>query len=205
MKYKKVLPTLFMSIFSLISLSAILWAGEPGEPGKTITSAIDKGLAILKDPSLQGEKMVQERRLKLWQELSPLFHFEEMAKRALSQHWKKCSPEEKQEFVELFTNILKDTYIGKTDTYSGEKIIYLSERQENDTATVQTKFITKENEIAVDYRLLSNQGKWKIYDVIIEGVSLVNNYRSQFHNILLKASYAELVQRLRERKVVSQK
>lgn len=205
MKYKKVLPALFMSMFSLISLSAALWASEPGEPGKIIINAIDKGLVILKDPSLQGEKKVQERRARLWQELSPLFDFEEMAKRALSQHWKKRSPEEKKEFVELFTNIMKDSYIGKTDTYSGEQIKYLSEKQEKDIATVQSKFITKEHEISVDYRLLNDQGGWKVYDVIIEGVSLINNYRSQFNTILIKSSYQDLVQRLKKREVVSQK
>jgi len=123
-----------------------------------------------------------------------------MSKRALGQHWKKRSPEEKKEFVELFTNILKDAYIGKTDTYNGEKVVLLREKQDSDYAVVQTKFITKNGtEIAVDYSMLNNSGEWKIYDVIIEGVSMINNYRSQFNNILLKSPYENLVKRMQEK------
>lgn len=101
--------------------------------------------------------------------------------------------------MELFTNILKDAYIGKTDTYSGEKIVFVKEKQdEKDYASVQTKIITNTGSVVlVEYRMQSNSGKWKIYDVVIEGVSLVNNYRSQFNNILMKSPYEELVQRIK--------
>ncbi|WKZ18299.1 MAG: ABC transporter substrate-binding protein [Candidatus Jettenia sp. CY-1] len=169
-------------------------------------NTIDSGLIILKDPSLQGADKTQERKQRLWNEISPIFNFEEMSKRTLGQYWKKRSPEEKKEFVELFTVILKDSYIGKTDTYSGEKIVYITEKQDKNYSTVQTKFITKNNTaILIDYRLINNQGKWKIYDVIIEGVSLINNYRSQFNTILLKSSYGELIQKIKEKKFISQK
>jgi len=103
--------------------------------------------------------------------------------------------------VELFTSILKTTYIGKTDTYTGEKIVYLRERQDDTRSKVQTKFITKTGqEISVNFSLLKNHGKWKIYDVIIEGVSLVNNYRSQFNSILLKSDWEVLVQKMKKKK-----
>ncbi|MCF6159434.1 MAG: ABC transporter substrate-binding protein [wastewater metagenome] len=201
----KVQLAVFVCIFALISLPTLLRAGEPEKPGKLIMDTIDKSLAILQDPSLQGEQNVNERRSQLWQEISPIFNFEEMSKRALGQHWKDRSPKEKKEFVELFTCILRDTYIGKTDVYTGEKVIYLAEKRVKGYATVQTKFVAKGNEISVHYRLLNNGGEWRVYDVIIEGVSLIGNYRSQFNSVLMRSSYKDLVQKLKEKTIVSQK
>ncbi|MEK7789878.1 MAG: ABC transporter substrate-binding protein [Planctomycetota bacterium] len=195
MNYRKITSALGIGMLSLAVISPLLWAGEPG---KLLMETIDKGFAILKDTSLKGEEKVQERRQMLWKEISPIFNFEEMSKRALGQHWKSRTPEEKKEFVELFTNIMKDAYIGETDTYSGEKVVIISEKQDKKYATVQTKIITnKGTEVSVDYNMLNNPGGWAIYDVIIEGVSLVNNYRSQFNNILIKSSYKELVQKIK--------
>ena len=195
MNYRKITSALGIGMLSLAVISPLLWAGEPG---KLLMETIDKGFAILKDPSLKGDEKVQERRQMLWKEISPIFNFDEMSKRALGQHWKSRTPEEKKEFVELFTTIMKDAYIGKTDTYSGEKVVIVSEKQDKKYATVQTKIITnKGTEVSVDYNMLNNPGGWAIYDVIIEGVSLVNNYRSQFNNILIKSSYKELVQKIK--------
>ena len=201
MKWRKLLSGLCVGIVLLIFMSPSLWAGEPG---KLIMDTMDRGLAILKEPSLfedQGEKpsaeeKAKERRQRLWEEISPMFDFEETSKRTLGRYWQERSLSEKREFVKLFTNILKDTYVGKAD--SGERVVYLGEKQEDNYATVQTRFITRTGaEISVDFRLLNNQGKWKVYDAIIEGVSLVNNYRSQFNSILARSSYAGLVQKIK--------
>ncbi len=198
MKYRKIISAVCAGIISFTFMSAFLWAAE--EPGSLVMKTIDRGLAVLKESSLKGPEKVLERRQKLWEEISFIFNFEEMSKRALSQHWKKRTADEKREFVELFTDILKDAYIGKTDTYSGEKIVFIREKLDDRYATVQTKIITNTGtEVLVDYRMFNNDGKWTIYDVIIEGVSLVNNYRSQFNNILLKSSYEELVQKIKEK------
>lgn len=199
MNYRKTISAVCVGVIFLAFIPVFLWA-EDG-PGKLVMKTIDSGLTVLKEPSLKGPEKTQERRQRLWEEISFIFNFEEMSMRALGQHWKKRTPEEKKEFVELFTNILKDAYIGKTDTYSGEKIVFLREKQDGGKyATVQTKIITNTGtEILVDYRMLNNDGKWTIYDVIIEGVSLVNNYRSQFHNILLKSSYEDLIQKIKEK------
>ena len=195
MKYRNIISAICIGTFSLTCMSPFLWAGEPG---KLLMETIDKGLVVLKDPSLKGDEKIQERRQKLWKEISPVFNFEEMSKRALGQHWKNRTPDERKEFVELFTNIMKDAYIGKTDTYSGEKIVLLGEKQDNHYAKIQTKLITNKNtEVSVEYNMLNNPGEWKIYDVIIEGVSLVNNYRNQFNNILIKSSYKELIQKIK--------
>jgi len=202
MRYKRVFNNVILvvcltSCFFVFG-SSILFAGDPG---KLVMDTIDKGLVVLKEPSLKGNDKVNERRQKLWETISPIFNFEEMSKRALGQHWKKRNDEEKKEFVGLFTNILKDAYIGKTDAYSGEKVILMKERVDKEYATVQAKFILNtDSEVVVDYNMLNNSGEWKIYDVIIEGVSLVNNYRSQFNSILIKSTYNELVQRIKEKK-----
>lgn len=197
MNKRKMIGSIFYGVVLLIGMSPFLWAAE--DPGTLVMETIDRGLTVLKDPSLKGAEKAQERRQRLWKEISPIFNFEEMSKRALGQHWKKRSPEEKKEFVELFTNILKDAYIGKTDTYSGEKIILVKDKQdENNYASVQTKIVTNTGAVVlVEYRMVNNSGKWQIYDVIIEGVSLVNNYRSQFNNILMKSPYEELVQKIK--------
>ena len=112
----------------------------------------------------------------------------------------RSSAEEKKAFVELFTEILKESYVGKTDTYSGEKVVLLGDKQDSKYSCVQTKLVTnKGTDVSVEYRMLNNQGVWKIYDVVIEGVSLVNNYRSQFNSILTKSSYADLIVRIKEK------
>src|SRR5574341_1725278 len=129
MKYRKILFVVIAGMFFLTSMSTFLWAAE--ETGKLLIKTIDRGLAILKEPSLKGPGKAQERRQRLWEEISPIFNFEEMSKRALGQHWKKRTPEEKGKFVELFTHTLKDAYIGETDTYSGEKIVFLKEKHED--------------------------------------------------------------------------
>ena len=197
MKCRKMMLGMSVGISVLLFTSSFSLAMEPG---KLLMETVDKGLTVLKEPALSGTEKTQERRQALWKEISIVFNFEEMSKRALGQHWKKRSPEEKKEFVELFTNILKDAYIGKTDTYNGEKVVLLREKQDSDYAVVQTKFITKNGtEIAVDYSMLNNSGEWKIYDVIIEGVSMINNYRSKFNNILLKSPYENLVKRMKEK------
>ena len=125
---------------------------------------------------------------------------EEMAKRALGRYWKDRTHEERKEYVELFTVLIKNTYLEKTDTYSGENVVFLRERQDEGYYKVQTNFITKTGkEIAVDFSLINNNGKLQIYDIIIEGVSLVNNYRSQFNDFLLKSPFNVLVQNMREK------
>lgn len=197
MKQRTVISAIGIIAFLLTCMSQLLWAGEPA---KLLMETIERGLAVLNDTSLKGNEKIPERRQRLWREISPIFNFEEMSKRALGLHWKSRTPDEKTEFVVLFTNIMKEAYIGKTDTYSGEKIVFINERIDKNYATVQTKLITNSGtEIAVEYNMHNNPGKWSIYDVNIEGVSLVNNYRSQFNNILIKSSYKELVQKIKEK------
>lgn len=198
MRHKKVVFLIAGGIFLFTSMFRSLQAGETGD---LIVRAIDKGLNILKDPELQGADKLSERKQRLWDAISPLFNFEEMSKRAMGRYWKDRTAEEKKEFVELFTNLLRDGYLGKTDSYSGEKIVYQREIQDDSRSKVQTTLFTKSGkEISIDFYLLNLNGEWKVYDVIVEGVSLVNNYRSQFNSVLIKSSYAELIKKMREKR-----
>jgi phospholipid transport system substrate-binding protein len=198
MKNKRKIFTITVAVFIMMSVtSTCLWAGEAGD---LVKQTIDNGLSVLKDPALAGKDKTPERRKKLWEEIRFIFNMEEMAKRALGRYWKERTPEERKEYVELFTELIKNTYLKNTDTYSGEKVVLLKETQDEGYYKVQTTFITRTGkEIAVDFNLINNNGELQIYDVNIEGVSLVNNYRSQFNDFLLKSPFKELVQNMREK------
>ncbi len=202
MRRSKFTFNVVFAFFFTTFISGFLWAAAPGD---IIMETIDRGMAVLRDPSLSSEDKFSERRDKLWAEISPIFDFEEMSKRALGKHWSGRTSEEREEFIRLFTRILRDTYVGKTDAYSGESIEFLRERQSGNRSKVQTNFITKRGqEISVDFSLIKKDEKWEIYDMIIEGISLVNNYRSQFREILKKSSYEELVQKIKVKKDIDQ-
>ena len=198
MKHKKKIFDISVAVFIVMSVtSTCLWAGEAGD---LVKQTIDNGLRVLEDPALAGKDKTPERRKRLWEEIGFIFNMEEMAKRALGRYWKERTPEERKEYVELFTVLIKNTYLEKTDTYSGENVVFLRERQDEGYYKVQTNFITKTGkEIAVDFSLINNNAKLQIYDIIIEGVSLVNNYRSQFNDFLLKSPFNVLVQNMREK------
>ncbi|KHE92602.1 MAG: ABC transporter substrate-binding protein [Candidatus Scalindua rubra] len=198
MKNKKKIFTISVAVFIMLSVtSTCLWAGEAGD---LVKQTIDNGLRVLKDPALAGKDKTTERRKRLWEEIKSIFNMEEMAKRSLGQYWRERTPEEKTEYIELFTVLVKDTYLKNTDTYSGEKVVLLRESQDAAYHKVQTKFVTSAaKEIDVDFSLINNNGKLQIYDVNIEGVSLVNNYRSQFNSILLRSPFKVLIQTMKEK------
>jgi phospholipid transport system substrate-binding protein len=182
-------------------LLAVLSAPEPalaGDPTDQIRGAIDRGIAILQRPDLKAKEKREERREALRKELFPSFYFEEMAKRSLGVHWKDRTPPEREEFTRLFRDLLENAYAVKIEGYKGEKILYRKESVDLPYAEVNTVIVTLQgDEITVDYRVLKDVARWRIYDIVIEGVSLVNNYRSQFAGILQKSSYPELVRRLK--------
>jgi len=121
-----------------------------------------------------------------------------MAKRSLAQNWNKRTPEEQKEFVSLYSDLLENAYIRKIEKYEDEKVVYGEEKTEGTYASVKTNIVTtKEVSIPIEYRLVREDSQWKVYDVVIEGVSLVNNYRNQFNSILRSGSYEDLVKRLK--------
>jgi len=164
-----------------------------------IKSTVDHVVQILKDPRLQRDAKVEERRQRLRQIIAPRFDFEEMAKRSLGQHWQRNAAR-KDEFVPVFTRFVENSYVSSIESYKNEKILYTRERVDKDFAQVDTKVVkSKGDEIPINYKLHSVGGEWKVYDVVIENVSLVNNYRSQFNRILATASFDDLIKRLQEK------
>lgn len=169
-------------------------------PGKVVVQTIDEGLAILNDPALRSPEKMPERRQKLWEAVQGVFSFEETAKRALGRHWNGRTPQEQQEFTETFKSILKNIYLDKSDSYAQENIVYISEMVEGDRSKVNTYFLTSDSkQIDVVFSMKILGGEWKIYDVIVEGVSIVGNYRSQFNSILSNSTFAELMDKLKEK------
>jgi phospholipid transport system substrate-binding protein len=177
----------------ILLLMQPVWVSA-GAPGEQVRQTVDKLLAILKNPRLKGEENKNERREKLKEVIYQGFDFTEMAKRSLGSEWRRRSPEERKEFVKLFTDLLKRAYLEQIESYSGEKIQYLKELEGDNYAEVATKIVdNKGQDYSVNYRLHKVTGDWKVYDVVIEDISLVNNYRSQFNRVLAKSSYEELV------------
>jgi len=187
-------------LFSFILSLSLLVTAYAGVPTDQMKQTIDKVIDILNNKELKKPVKVKERRTAIRKAVGEKFDFEEMAKRSLALYWKQRTPEEKKEFVSLYSDLLERSYIKKIENYSDEKIIYTDEKIDDGYAIVKTKIITKRNvEIPIEYKLLKKNNKWDVYDVVIEGVSLVNNYRNQFSKIIRTSSYEELVKRIQNK------
>jgi phospholipid transport system substrate-binding protein len=170
-------------------------------PTEVVRSTLNEVFRILEDEKLKDPAKLIPRRHMLEAVIASHFDYAEMSKRALAAHWIPLTTGERTEFVELFKNFLSDRYAEKIEGYSGQPVLYLSERIEGNYAEVRTELRSSKIGIPMDYRLHVKDGSWYAYDLIVDGVSLVKNYRSQFEKILYKSSYQELVHRLRERTV----
>lgn len=175
-----------------------------GTASDQLKQSIDKIQNILADPSLKGEAKTANRRQRLKEAVAERFDFDEMAKRSLGPQWQKRSAAEQEEFVRVFTELLEATYLSKLEEYAGEKIQFVNERQEKDFAEVKTKLVNKKGEeYLLDYRLSNASGDWKVSDVVVENISLVNNYRSQFNRVLSKSSFEELIGAMKQKKIAA--
>ncbi len=181
-----------MLIITLSGLAVPAWAGPPTE---AVKSTVDEVIRILQDPALKAQP--QRRRQMVKQTVDRRFDYEEMAQRALP-NWQSLSAGQRREFVSLFAELLEASYADKLMKYSGEKVAYVGESGDGERAEVRTLLVRKNDRIPMNYRLLNTSG-WAVYDVVIEGVSLVNNYRSQFSRVIRESSYADLVRRLRNK------
>ena len=191
-------------LLSMVSAFLIIlgtWApAMAGEPTEQIKQTTDKILSILADPNLKNPARAQERKQSVSRTIDERFDWEELARRSLAQHWAQRTPDEKKEFIQLYRDLLERTYLNKVQDYSGETVRYEGESIESDYATVKVRILTSKNtEIPVDYRVMKKGNNWLVYDISIEGVSLVNNYRSQFNSILQKSTYQELVKKLKDK------
>ena len=171
-----------------------------GLPTDQIKATVDKALVVLRDPKLKAAAKTKERREQLKQILFTRFDFTEMAKRSLGANWRRRTPQEQEEFVRLFTDVLERAYADIIESYSDEKIVYVNERIDAEYADVNSKILTaKGQEYTINYKAHLVGNEWKVYDVVAENVSLVNNYRSQFTRVIAKESYEELVRRLKDK------
>jgi phospholipid transport system substrate-binding protein len=171
-------------------------------PAEQIRETINKILQVVKDPNLRADSKKNERLERLKKIIEPQFDFVEMAKRSLGGHWQQRSAEEREEFVQIFTRLLENAYVDNIDSYDGEKIDIKSEKQDNDYAEVGTRIVTRKGEeFSIKYKLMTANAAWKVYDVIIEDISLVNNYRSQFARVIAQSSYEDLIRKLKEKQI----
>ena len=180
---------LLAAVAAVVSIASPVAAGEPTDALKT---RVDRVIVLL-DQS--GDQRVELRKV-----ADEIFDFEEMSRRALGPHWNARTPEERREFVPIFTDLLERSYLGRVESGRGGKVLYSGESVEGDEATVRTRIVTPQRtEVPVDYRMHRKDGRWRVYDVNIEGVSLINNYRSQFNSVIQSSSYLALVERLRSK------
>jgi len=190
-----------MSRHRLIPLIAVLVLGFvsnawPGQPTDQLRAYTDQVLKVLQNPVLS----LPDRREAIKHLAEEVFEVSETAKRALGQHWVQRTPAEREEFVKLFANLLEQTYISRIDEFGGEKLTYVSEQIEGDRAIVRARIATKKGtEVPVESRLLQKENRWLIYDILVENLSLISNYRSQFDRVIRTTSYEELVKRLKNR------
>ncbi|KAB2960309.1 MAG: ABC transporter substrate-binding protein [Candidatus Methylomirabilis oxygeniifera] len=162
-----------------------------------VKGTVDQVLKILTDPALKGERKTKERRAQLRKTVLERFDFSEMSKRSMGRYWSERTPDERSEFVGLFTDLLERAYVDRVEGYTGEQILYLEETTDGNYSEVRTKIVTKRNqEIPIAYRLQKADSKWSVYDIVVEGVSLVNNYRTQFSKIIRTSSYQDLVKKM---------
>ena len=194
---------LCMGVLALAGVLVVGGSPAPAAAGVAtdqLKGAVERVLKTLDDPTLKGEARLGERRAAVRKIANEIFDFGEIAKRSMARHWQPLSEGQRTEFVGLFADLLERSYISKIETYGGEKIQYTAERADGDFATVSTKIITKNGtEVPVDYRMIKRTDRWLVYDVSIEGVSLVSNYRTQFNKIIQTTSYNELVSKLRNK------
>lgn len=171
------------------------WAGAPTDQ---LRAQIDRAVKILDDPELKKDGRQRDRRGAVRQVANDIFDFSETAKRSLARHWTPRTQTERDEFVGLFTDLLERSYISKIELYGGEKIQFVGEAIEGEGAVVRTKLVTKQGtEIPIDYRMLRRGEQWLVYDVVIEGVSLISNYRTQFNKIITTSSFQELMKKMK--------
>ncbi len=164
----------------------------------TVKKTVDEVIRTVSDNELKKKSNEQCRRTAIKKSISAVFDSQEMAKRSLGKHWNQRTPAERKQFTELFSALLENSYAGKIESYNNEKIVYTKEVVDGDYAEVKSKVITaKQDEYTLDYRLMKKDADhWMVYDVVIEGVSLVSNYRTQFNRIISTNGYPELVKKL---------
>lgn len=197
---KRKLFSLILGCTSLFVLFQSLVNGaQTPDPTEQFRPFVERIVTILTDPSLQGEENCITRRDRVMEVAVERFDFNEMSKRVLGRTWRELNADEKRYFVSLFTKLLEHAYIGKIEDYSKQKVVFKDQRVKDDRAQINTDIVDKDVTIAVSYIMLLKDGTWMVYDIVVEGVSLVRNYMEQFKEILRKEGYASLLKQVEEK------
>lgn len=184
----------------LLAVLASSALAATGTPTQTVKTAVDQILVLLRDPTYKGSGKKSSQGEKIIAIVEGVFDFRAFSVRTLGKNWKEFSPAQQDEFVKLYTELLEDTYLERVQQYSDEDVVFTEEVKLDDTKSeVRTNIIAKTGPIPLFYRLYSKDGAWKVYDVLVENVSLVNNYRSQFDDILKNGKAEDLLKRLRDK------
>jgi phospholipid transport system substrate-binding protein len=190
-------------VLSGIGVVLVLAVGVAPMAAGTATAAIKTTIkqmfVILNDEELKTPGRAEERRQQLEKVIGNRIAYDEMAKRSLGPQWAQLNEEERQEFVRLYAQLLRDTYSSRFDRYSDEKVEFLQETLQGDYAEVRTRLTSSKFTLDVDYRMLQRAGDWRVYDIVVDGISLVHSYREQFTKIIRTYSYEELVTKLRQK------
>jgi phospholipid transport system substrate-binding protein len=195
MKRSLVVLAIALAALALSQVSAF-----SATPLETIKPQVGRALEVLRDPALKAESAKAAKEKKIWEILDSVFDYTELSKRTLAQHWKKLSPDQQKEFISLFGKLLGSVYMDRIIAYKDEKVVFgkvinLSDK----TAEVQSQVVQSSKSIPIHYRMILKEGGWKVYDVVIEGASLVQNYRTQFREILTNKTPEDLLKQLREK------
>jgi phospholipid transport system substrate-binding protein len=197
----------------MIALLSVVWLSgwglaASGTPTEVIRRTTDSILQVLEDPHLQGSTHHEERLARLGQIANTAFDWEEIARRTLATHWRERTPQERQDFAELFREAVQGMYLERLEAAAQQRlqekpaIRYVGEQVDGQRAVVRTVVVTRRHrELPMEYRLRHADGQWRVYDVVISGVSLVNNFRAQFHQIITRSSYEGLVRQLKARQL----
>jgi len=184
----------------LVLLLTIPFSAYAGPPLDTVKGHIDKVLDVLRDSSLKGEPGKGAKKAKILSITEKMFDYSELSRRTLGQNWKKFNNEQQKEFTKLYKSLLENAYADKIMTYTDEKVLFSKENILSEkTCEIQTTIVTKKADIPIHYRVIQKEGEWRVYDVVIEGVSLINNYRTQFREILANKSPDGLLDVLRKK------
>ncbi|HZS12601.1 MAG TPA: ABC transporter substrate-binding protein [Nitrospirales bacterium] len=186
---------LVVGLFIVTCAATAAWAGDPTEQVNQTAREISR---ILHDQELRQPGMTTERRRQLDDVISARLSYEDMSRHVLGAQWEQRSIAEQQEFIELFRSLLCMLYANKIEDYAGERMEFLGERITGEMAEVRARIAARKSQVMLDFRLVNRSGEWRVYDILTDGISLVNNYRQQFQRVLRQTSYADLVGKLRD-------
>ena len=198
--YKKIEIVAAVGLLYLFFSVLLPAPSRAGGPTDQVRGTVDKVLTIVRNPNPKSKPQMDEQRAKLIEVIYPRFDFPEMAKRSLGRHWAGRTPEEQREFVTIFAAMLGRSYADNIESYTSQNVLYTRESEDQNYAQVDTKIVTENRPpLSINYKLQSVDKVWKVYDLVIEDISVVNNYRSQFNRVIARSSFEELVRVMKEK------